>query len=68
MLYIVLIGTAEVMGGGGAVKWIHGKCRGWNGTPVEISCWADLAQPSIEIKTAQNTYAAMSFSFFFFEF
>ena len=27
-----------------------GKYRGWNGNILEISCWADLAQPLAGIK------------------
>ena len=42
----------------------HGKYRGWNGSTVEISCWADLARPLAGIKTAQKTCAAISISLF----
>ena len=30
----------------------HGKYSGWNGSPVEISCWADFARPSAGIKNS----------------
>ena len=29
-----------------SIGMYHGKYRGWNGSTVEISCWADLARPS----------------------
>jgi hypothetical protein len=31
---------------------IHGKYRRWNGSTVEISCWADLARPLAGIKNS----------------
>jgi hypothetical protein len=31
---------------------MHEKYRGWNGSTVEISCWADLARPLAGIKNS----------------
>ena len=42
----------------------QGKYRGWNGSTVEISCWAVLVWLLLEYKTVQKTCAVMSFSLF----
>ena len=41
-----------------------GKYSGWNGSTVEISCWADLAQPLAEIKKTAHKTQATSFPLF----
>ena len=44
----------------------HGKYRGWNGSTVEISCWADLARQSAGIKTAQKNLCSYVIFIVFF--
>ena len=44
----------------------HGKYREWNGNTFEISCWADLAQPSAGIKNSpKNLCGHVIFIVFF---
>ena len=44
----------------------HGKYRVWNGSTVEISCWADLARLSAGIKNSlKKLYSHVIFILFF---
>ena len=47
---------------------IHGKYRRWNGSTVEISCWADLAQPSAGIKNSPKNLCSHIIFIVFFKF
>ena len=41
------------------VAWFYrGKYRGWNGSTVEISCWADLARLSAGIKNNPKNFCS----------
>ena len=46
----------------------RGKYRGWNGSTVEISCWANLARPSAGIKNSPNNLCSHVIFIVFFEF
>ena len=46
----------------------HGKYRGWNGSTVEISCWADLARPSAGIKNSLKNLCSHVIFIVFFKF
>ena len=44
----------------------HGKYRGWNGSTVEISCWANLARPLAGMKSSpKNLCSHVIFIVFF---
>ena len=40
----------------------HGKYREWNGSTLEISCWADLAWPSAGIKNSPKNLSFLLLS------
>ena len=46
----------------------HGKYRGWNGSTVEISCWADLPQPLAGIKNSPKNLCSHVIFIVFFKF
>ena len=46
----------------------HGKYRGWNGSTVEISCWAELARSSAGIKNRPKNLCSHVIFIVFFKF
>ena len=53
---------------GNFVDYSHGKYRGWNGSTVEISSWADLARPSAGIKNSPKNLCSHVIFIVFFKF